>query len=121
MSSTPYQITVRRIRRLVDREAQSISVELDGYITSGEYDIRAGFSSALGSGHSIYNYSGTDISNIEIWDSPGLNTKLYEKEFTYDLFGRVETVITTDLVEGKVLSKVFTYSGNDLVSNEPHR
>jgi hypothetical protein len=58
-------------------------------------------------------YSGDDLTTVEIWQNAGKALKLFTRDLTYT-GDNLTGVVTTDEVEGSVLTSTLTYAGDNL-------
>lgn len=75
-------------------------------------DIQLDFKTALAKGYKEFTYNvDNKVQRIDIWEDATKTRKLFTKVLGYNPSLQVTSIVTTDEVSGKVLTKALTYLG----------
>jgi hypothetical protein len=78
-----------------------------------QMDVRLAFRAAATTGYTEFSYSGTQLTQIDIWTNSGMGTKLFTRTFSYT-GTNLTTAVTTDETTGQVYTRTFGYTGPQL-------
>ena len=76
------------------------------------------FDSALTSSHVTFNRDPIDdsLTGVDVWETAAELVKLFTRTLTYNVGGDVTQIQTVNESTGEILTSVFAYSGEDIVS-----
>jgi len=80
-----------------------------------DIDVRFAFRSALTTGYKEFTYTGSKLTQIDIWTNGSKVTKLFTRVFSYT-GNDLTLLVTTDEQTGLVLTKSFSYTGGKVTS-----
>jgi len=110
---------------IVDGRPAPISVDVltlygsVGFVSYGITDLSyIELELAIKTGQNSYmevTYSGATVTQMNYWTDVGKSTKLFTKDYTYTS-GDLTQIVTTDEIDGFVLTETITYSGTSVAS-----
>lgn len=97
-----------------------VSITNSGILSSDQYsNIEWEFAHDLkvNTYYKEFIYTGSDLTTINIWTTPAMTLKKYQKDFNYTM-GNLDSIVITRIIDSATLTKTFTYTLGNLTSIE---
>lgn len=90
-----------------------LDVTIQGYsptstLIQSRIEIESEFKFAYSTRYKEFTFTGSNLTQIDVWDTSAKGTKLFTKTITYDA-GNIDTITLTDELSGTTLTKQIAF------------